>query len=62
MRWILIGLMCNSLKCYWLAPISTEIYDQEDACLTQAALEKKNTAMYSDVQCAIKGNQLAEPH
>lgn len=54
LTYVIIGLMCNNLGCYW-APASDEWQTQDYAiCVQEARRIKQYSIMYFDTACMIK--------
>jgi hypothetical protein len=52
LNFIVIGLMCNSLGCYW-APVETNFMVDQQSCYATAANLKSKTALYFDMACMV---------
>jgi hypothetical protein len=51
-KFIIIGMMCNSQGCYWAqAENEPTIYESVEACRAKAADWKRNTVMYFQMDC-----------
>jgi hypothetical protein len=54
LKFIIIGLMCNSQGCYWAgAESKPTVYESIEACRAKAADWKRKTAMYFDMSCMV---------
>lgn len=53
LKFILIGLMCNSTGCYW-AKASDTVFTDFDSCITAASQLKVNSVMYFSIACMVK--------
>jgi hypothetical protein len=50
---VMIGLICNSLGCYW-APMSDQrIYHDQNECINAARDRKQKSMMYFDANCLV---------
>lgn len=54
-KFIIIGLLCNSQGCYW-AQVETDpiVYDSYQSCIAKAYDWKAKTAMYHSMACMVK--------
>lgn len=48
---VVIGLMCNSLGCYWAKVDDSERFTDQQPCYQRAAEIKRHSAMYFDAAC-----------
>lgn len=54
MIYIIIGLMCNSLGCYYAKVGGLTEFTTYESCMSQAANVKKVSIMYFDTACMVK--------
>lgn len=53
-KFIIIGLMCNSEGCYWAKVSGLTEFTKYDSCVAQASNVKQATIMYFDTACMVK--------
>lgn len=53
MNWMIIGLVCNSLGCYWAKDNDLQRFYSADACVAEMKWRKQRTAMYFDMGCTL---------
>ena len=49
----IIGLVCNSLGCYWVRDDDVTRFTDQHACLSVAIERKSKSAMYFDTACIV---------
>jgi hypothetical protein len=55
LKFIIIGLMCNSQGCYWVrAENKPTVYESIEACRSRANDWKSKTALYFDMSCMVQ--------
>lgn len=52
LSFVIIGLMCNSLGCYW-ATIENALAIDQESCYATAAKIKGHSVMYFDAACLV---------
>lgn len=55
--WIISGLMCNALECYWVVDTNQAMFSSERECIMQADILKQNTMMYFETKCVVFGDR-----
>ena len=50
MQWVLVGMICNSLHCYWVRDTRL-LYEAVQDCIVEKQKIKDHSAMYFDVGC-----------
>jgi hypothetical protein len=53
LKFAVIGLMCNSLGCYWARDNDQVLFDDQQHCAQVAADRKVNSIAYFDTSCMI---------
>ena len=53
LHFIVIGLVCNSLGCYWSPIEKLGSFDDQTVCASTAYHAKLNSVMYFDTSCVI---------
>ena len=57
LKFIIIGLMCNSQGCYWVqVEDKPTIYDDYKACITKATDYRVHSIMYHSMGCMVKND------
>lgn len=60
LTFIVIGLVCNSLGCYWAPVDSLGEFQDQPPCYAAAAALKGKSAIYFDSACMVVAHK-AEP-
>jgi hypothetical protein len=56
LNFVMIGLMCNSLGCYWAPVDEKKIFSDQKECAAAASMIKRNSVMYFNAACMVKPN------
>lgn len=54
LKFIIIGLVCNSQECYWTNTGNKDIYISYQTCKSAADLLKSRSIMYFKTDCMVK--------
>jgi hypothetical protein len=52
LKFIIIGMICNSSECYWVKA-DTTIYNSYEECKALSLIWKQNTIMYFKLDCMV---------
>ena len=53
LNFVVIGLVCNSLGCYWATESSLGVFPDQQSCYARAAELKAKSAMDFDTACMV---------
>jgi len=53
LNFVVIGLICNSLGCYWVRVDGLGVFVDQQRCAIEAEQRKQNSMMYFATSCLV---------